>query len=116
MLNTLNTRLDAAAIAFMLDHGDAKVLITDREFASTIKTALKLAKVKPLVIDYDDREFPQTGECLGTMDYEEFVVERRRRISLGVIPTTNGTRLRSTTPPARRAIPKASCFIIAAPH
>ncbi len=73
VLNTLNTRLDAAAIAFMLDHGDAKVLITDREFASTIKTALKLAKVKPLVIDYDDREFPQTGEFVGAMDYEEFV-------------------------------------------
>jgi|HubBroStandDraft_2_1064218.scaffolds.fasta_scaffold36307_3 fatty-acyl-CoA synthase len=73
VLNTLNTRLDAAAIAFMLDHGDAKVLITDREFAPTIKAALKLAKEKPLVIDYDDREFPQTGEFVGTMDYEEFV-------------------------------------------
>ena len=73
VLNTLNTRLDAAAIAFMLDHGDAKVLITDREFAPTIKAALKLAKVKPLVIDYDDREFPQTGKFVGTMDYEEFV-------------------------------------------
>ncbi len=60
VLNALNTRLDAPALAFMLDHGEAKVLITDREFAATIKETLKLAKVKPLVIDYDDREFPQT--------------------------------------------------------
>jgi len=73
VLNTLNTRLDATAIAFMLDHGDAKILITDREFAPTIKQALKLAKVKPLVIDYDDREFRQTGEFVGKIDYEDFV-------------------------------------------
>ncbi len=73
VLNTLNTRLDAAALAFMLDHGEAKILITDREFAPTIKRTLSLTKVKPLVIDYDDREFPQTGERLGTLDYEEFL-------------------------------------------
>jgi fatty-acyl-CoA synthase len=73
VLNTLNTRLDAAALAFILDHGEAKVLITDREFAPTIKETLKLAKVKPIVIDYDDLEFPQTGERLGEIDYESFV-------------------------------------------
>ena len=54
VLNTLNTRLDAVALAFMLDHADAKVLITDREFAPVIEQALKLVKVQPLVIDYDD--------------------------------------------------------------
>jgi fatty-acyl-CoA synthase len=69
VLNALNTRLDAAAIAFMLSHGGAKVLITDREFAPIVKAALKLVKKKILVIDYDDREFPQTGEKLGE-DYE----------------------------------------------
>jgi 3-(methylthio)propionyl---CoA ligase len=73
VLNTLNTRLDAAALAFMLDHGEAKVLVTDREFAPVVKQTLALAKVKPLVIDYDDPEFPQTGERLGTLDYEEFL-------------------------------------------
>ena len=41
VLNTLNTRLDAAALAFMLDHGEAKVLITDREFAAVIKETLE---------------------------------------------------------------------------
>jgi fatty-acyl-CoA synthase len=73
VLNALNTRLDAAAIAFMLDHGEAKVLITDREFAETTKAALSLVKTKPVIIDYDDPEFPQTGERLGRIDYEEFL-------------------------------------------
>jgi len=44
VLNTLNTRLDAEAIAFMLDHGEARVLFTDREFSATVKAALRLAK------------------------------------------------------------------------
>jgi fatty-acyl-CoA synthase len=73
VINTLNTRLDAAALAFILDHGEAKVLITDREFAPVVKETLKLAKVKPFVIDYDDSEFPQTGERLGHIGYEDFI-------------------------------------------
>ena len=73
VLNALNTRLDAKAIAFMLEHGEAKILITDREFSATIKEALALLKKKPLVIDYDDREFPQTGARLGKIDYEKFL-------------------------------------------
>ncbi len=73
VLNTLNTRLDAAIIAFTLDHGEAKVLITDREFSRTIKEALALAKVKPLVIDYDDPEFTGPGERLGSIEYKEFL-------------------------------------------
>src|SRR6266566_4664487 len=73
VLNTLNTRLDAAIIAFTLDHGEAKVLITDREFSRTIKEALALAKVRPLVIDYDDPEFTGPGERLGSVEYEAFL-------------------------------------------
>ncbi|MBI1328511.1 MAG: AMP-binding protein [Alphaproteobacteria bacterium] len=73
VLNTLNTRLDAAALAFILDHGEAKVLITDREFAPVIRETLKLAKAKPLVIDYDDPQFAQTGEMLGSVEYETFI-------------------------------------------
>ena len=75
VLNTLNTRLDAAIIAFSLDHAEAKVLITDREFAPTVKEALSLCTVKPLVVDYDDPEFPQDGETLGTLDYEALLAE-----------------------------------------
>jgi fatty-acyl-CoA synthase len=73
VLNALNTRLDASALAFILDHGEAKVLITDREFAGTIKQTLALARTKPIVIDYDDPEFPQTGEFLGRIEYEAFI-------------------------------------------
>jgi fatty-acyl-CoA synthase len=73
VLNALNTRLDAAAVAFMLEHGGAKVLITDREFSATVAQALALLKKKPLVIDYDDKEFPQTGARLGKIDYEKFL-------------------------------------------
>ncbi|HKX63741.1 MAG TPA: acyl-CoA synthetase [Rhizomicrobium sp.] len=73
VLNALNTRLDAAALAFMLEHGGAKILITDREFSATVGDALKLLKKKPLVIDYDDKEFPQTGARLGKIDYEKFL-------------------------------------------
>ena len=73
VLNALNTRLDAAAIAFMLEHGGAKVLITDREFSPTIAAALALLRKKPLVIDYDDRQFAQSGARLGQIDYEKFL-------------------------------------------
>jgi fatty-acyl-CoA synthase len=73
VLNTLNTRLDPAVIAFCLDHGEAKVLITDREFSATIKQALALVKHKPIVIDYDDPEFTGDGERLGNIEYEDFV-------------------------------------------
>src|SRR5206468_2605122 len=73
VLCCLNTRLDPAALAFMLDHGEAKVLITDREFAATMKATLQLAKTRPLVIDVDDTQFPQAGERLGTTDYEDLL-------------------------------------------
>jgi fatty-acyl-CoA synthase len=75
VLNTLNTRLDAAIIAFSLDHAETKVLIVDREFSRTIKDALKLAKAKPFVIDYDDREFTGSGERLDSIEYEDFLQE-----------------------------------------
>jgi fatty-acyl-CoA synthase len=73
VLNPLNTRLDPRIIAFTLDHADTKILITDREFSKPIKNALGLAKVKPLVIDYDDPEFAGPGERLGSREYEEFL-------------------------------------------
>ena len=73
VLNTINTRLDAATIAFQFDHGEAKVLITDREFSKVVKEALALAKVKPLVIDYDDPEYSGAGERLGSIEYEDFI-------------------------------------------
>jgi fatty-acyl-CoA synthase len=74
VLNTLNIRLDAATIAFILDHGEAKVLLTDREFSPVIKEALARAKRRPLVIDIDDPLAPG-GERLGATDYESFIAE-----------------------------------------
>ncbi len=75
VLNSINTRLDAAIIAFQLDHGEAKVLITDREYSKVVKAALALCKTKPLIIDYDDPEFTGAGERLGALAYEEFLAE-----------------------------------------
>jgi fatty-acyl-CoA synthase len=72
VLNTLNTRLDAEAIAFMLEHGEAKVLLTDREFSATVAAALKRAKVRPLVIDVDDVSY-EGGVSLGEIEYEQFI-------------------------------------------
>ncbi len=75
VLHSMNTRLDAAIIAFQLDHADTKVLVTDREFAPVVKEALTLAKVKPLIVDYDDPEFPQAGDLLGTLEYEALLAD-----------------------------------------
>jgi len=73
VLNTLNTRLDAAILAFSLDHGEAKIVIVDREFSKVMKEALGQCTVKPLVIDYDDPEFTGAGERIGSLEYEDFI-------------------------------------------
>jgi fatty-acyl-CoA synthase len=73
VLNTLNTRLDPAILAFSFDHAETKVLITDREFSPVIKEALARAEAKPLVIDYDDPEYSGPGERLGEIEYEAFI-------------------------------------------
>ncbi|MEP6722684.1 MAG: AMP-binding protein, partial [Variovorax sp.] len=73
VLNTLNTRLDAPAIAFMLQHGEAKVLLTDREFAGVVGQALStMGAHRPLVIEVEDALAPP-GARLGEIDYESFL-------------------------------------------
>ena len=72
VLNTLNTRLDAETIAFMLEHTGAKVLVTDREFSVTVERALSRLKNRPLVIDVDDPQH-DGGKLLGETDYERFI-------------------------------------------
>src|SRR5216683_240055 len=74
VLNALNIRLDAETIAFILRHGEAKVLITDTGFSPTICPALSLLDKKPLVIDIADPLGPG-GERLGALDYEAFLAE-----------------------------------------
>jgi fatty-acyl-CoA synthase len=74
VLNALNTRLDAEAIAFMLEHGEAKLLITDKEFSGTIEAALRKIKRKIPVIDVEDPEFAG-GKRLGEKTYEQLLAE-----------------------------------------
>ncbi len=73
VLNAMNIRLDAATIAFMIDHGEAKVLLTDTEFAPTIAEALRRARRRPLVVDIADPLGPPGGARLGAIEYEEFL-------------------------------------------
>ena len=73
VLNTLNTRLDAEAIAFMLQHGEAKVLLIDREFAGLVEKALAMmGDRRPLVIEVEDEDAP-AGKSLGDVSYEVFL-------------------------------------------
>src|SRR5512140_2320654 len=73
VLNALNTRLDAENLAFMLDHGEARVLLVDREFSPQIAKALAMVARKPLVVAIDDPEYDGPGEKLGELDYEVFL-------------------------------------------
>ena len=72
VLNALNVRLDAKAIAFILQHAETKVLFTDREYSDTIKAALDLVPHKPVVVDIDDPLF-EGGELLGEKNYEDII-------------------------------------------
>jgi fatty-acyl-CoA synthase len=72
VLNSLNIRLDPQTIAFILEHGEAKVLLTDCAFSPVVKDALALIDREILVIDIDDSE-SDGGERLGEMTYEEFI-------------------------------------------
>jgi fatty-acyl-CoA synthase len=74
VLNTLNTRLDAEAIAFMLEHGEAKLLLTDTEFSPTIEAALARLGDKITVIDIVD-SLASGGKRLGCADYERFIAD-----------------------------------------
>ena len=72
VINGINTRLDARTIAFILDHGEAKVLLTDAEYAAVVGEALSLCTSKPMVIDIVDPLGP-AGARLGAVDYEAFI-------------------------------------------
>ena len=72
VLNALNYRLNATEIAFILDHGDCKLLFTDTEFSPIIEAALEKVAHRPIVIDIEDAAGPG-GKSLGVMDYEAFL-------------------------------------------
>jgi fatty-acyl-CoA synthase len=73
VLNAINTRLDSATVAFILDHGEAKVLITDRDMAPIVGPALEELGREITVIDIDDPLATAPGPLLGDMDYEAFL-------------------------------------------
>ena len=74
ILNALNIRLDPAAIAFILEHGEAKAVLVDAECAATVKAALARMSDRPLVVDIADPEGPD-GERIGTLTYEDLLAE-----------------------------------------
>ncbi len=74
VLNSINTRLDSEAVAFILQHAETKILITEREFTDVVKGALALLDNKPLVIDIDDPSF-DGGELIGDMTFEDLLAE-----------------------------------------
>jgi fatty-acyl-CoA synthase len=73
VLNAINTRLDPATVAYILEHGEAKVLITDREYAAQVGPALARLKRPPLVVDVDDPLYAGPGGRLGPIEYEDFI-------------------------------------------
>lgn len=75
VLHSINTRLDAAVIAFQLDHADTKIVIADSEYMQLMKAALALAAVKPLLVQCDDPEFSGHQVTSESKDYEEFLAE-----------------------------------------
>jgi fatty-acyl-CoA synthase len=79
VLNALNTRLDPESIAFMLNHGEAKVVIVDPEFSGVMKKALEIAKQETgrefLVIDVEEKEYDVPGDKLGKLTYEQLLAE-----------------------------------------
>jgi fatty-acyl-CoA synthase len=75
VLHSINTRLDAAIIAFQLDHAMSKILIVDSEFMPLIQDALDLAVVKPLVIQVDDPEYDGAMAAFDGYDYEAFLAD-----------------------------------------
>ena len=112
VLNTINVRLDSATIAFILEHGEAKVLITDREYSANVASALEGIDRNLLVIDIDDPLAPP-GTLLGECTYEAFLDQGDADFR-GSGPRTSGRRSRSTTPREPRVIPRESSITIAA--
>ena len=75
VLHSINTRLDPETIAYQLDHSDSKALIVDREFLEVARSSLKLAKVSPILIDYNDSEHPVSNSLPNATEYESFLLE-----------------------------------------
>lgn len=75
VLNTLNIRLDATAIAYMLEHGEARAILVDPEFAEVVREAVSQLANPPLIIDVADQQFLPDAEHIGEIEYESLLDE-----------------------------------------
>ena len=79
VLNSINTRLDAATVAFILQHSDSKVVLVDREFSGVMAEALAMVERegarRPLVVDVDDLLYDGAGQAIGDIGYEALLAE-----------------------------------------
>ena len=133
VLNAINCRLDADGIAFILRHGECKLLLVDREFAPLIERALKLVPNPPRVVDINDHEAPD-GPAIGEMDYESLLAsgdptfpgrgpeDEWTPIALnytsgttgdpkGVVPSHRGTYLMSLLQMTNWPLPRAPIYL-----
>ena len=79
VLNTLNTRLDAASLTYMLNHAQAKVILIDREFSEVMQDAIARSGLQPIVIDVDDSQYEGDGQRIGTYEYESLLAAQTVR-------------------------------------
>jgi fatty-acyl-CoA synthase len=133
VLNAINCRLDAEGIAFILQHGESRVLLVDREFAALVTKALASVAQPPRVIDINDLEAPD-GPAIGETDYESLLAsgdpefpgvwpaDEWTPIALnytsgttgdpkGVVPSHRGTYLMSLTQMSDWALPRAPIYL-----
>lgn len=73
VLNTVNTRLDAATVAFILDHAQTKLLLVDREYSQVVMQALASMQEKPIVVEIDGGVEPKEGKRIESIEYEDFL-------------------------------------------
>lgn len=133
VLNAINCRLDAEGVAFILRHGECKLLLVDREFSTLIKNALELVPNPPRVIDINDHDAPE-GPTIGEIDYEVFLASGDPKFSghwptdewtpialnytsgttgdpKGVVPSHRGTYLMSLLQMTDWALPRAPIYL-----
>ena len=115
VLNTINTRLDAAIIGFTLDHGEAKVLVADREFSTDVKDALARCTRGPSSSTTTIRNITGPGERLGNLDYEDLLREGDAGFRLADAGRRMGRDRAQLHLRHHRRSQRASSIIIAAP-